>query len=372
MSSATTDLVVAPEATATLFAGASPAEVIAAATEAADELKSVITQRHLFQRIGARDHVLVEGSADRRDHRRRIRRQRWRRRDAAVAAHSQRRPAGANRPRPRAAAQRPRMAGMEGRRRRRRALGRPAIRSFAPATAVSRSDSASPTAPSKTAARSAGAKVAARAPRKTGRAATTTRSPPWRRRAANPARCGSRSGSSCSSAGYATTPAEEVGDGGAGVDQPAPPPDVVAILDEAGIRETAGDLQHVWPNFDAHEFMRILGRRLGGDVPEAVGVALRAWAWWAGKPPKSDGETPQEPPDAPVRHTRRGGHAMSARLTPTAVAEREIARCEKRRARLDDEPISVNAELHRWAQCSPRSTTANPKTTRWRPSDAEL
>ena len=47
--------------TATLFAGATPSEVIQAATDAANELKSVITQRHLFQRIGSRDHVLVEG-----------------------------------------------------------------------------------------------------------------------------------------------------------------------------------------------------------------------------------------------------------------------------------------------------------------------
>ena len=46
---------------ATLFAGATPSEVIQAATEAANELHTVIEQRRLFQRIGSRDHVLVEG-----------------------------------------------------------------------------------------------------------------------------------------------------------------------------------------------------------------------------------------------------------------------------------------------------------------------
>ena len=46
---------------ATLFAGATPQAVIEAATEAATELHSVIEQRNLYQRIGGREHVLVEG-----------------------------------------------------------------------------------------------------------------------------------------------------------------------------------------------------------------------------------------------------------------------------------------------------------------------
>ena len=45
----------------TLFAGATPQAVIEAATEAATELHSVIEQRNLYQRIGGREHVLVEG-----------------------------------------------------------------------------------------------------------------------------------------------------------------------------------------------------------------------------------------------------------------------------------------------------------------------
>ena len=46
---------------ATLFAGATPHDVIEAATEAANELHAVIKQRNLYQRIGGREHVLVEG-----------------------------------------------------------------------------------------------------------------------------------------------------------------------------------------------------------------------------------------------------------------------------------------------------------------------
>lgn len=45
----------------TLFNGASPADVTVAATEAANQLADVIKQRRLYQRIGSRDHVLVEG-----------------------------------------------------------------------------------------------------------------------------------------------------------------------------------------------------------------------------------------------------------------------------------------------------------------------
>ncbi len=102
-------------------------------------------------------------------------------------------------------------------------------------------------------------------------------------------------------AGYATTPAEEVGDGGAGVDQPAPSPD--PALDEDAIRQTAAELQSVWPNFDAHGYMRVLARRLGGGIPEAAGVALRAWAWWAGRAPESALAEPPEPPETPQEPT---------------------------------------------------------------------
>ena len=50
----------APQRTA-LFNGASPADVTVAATEAANQLADVIKQRRLYQHIGKRDHVLIEG-----------------------------------------------------------------------------------------------------------------------------------------------------------------------------------------------------------------------------------------------------------------------------------------------------------------------
>ena len=57
-----TELVARPDTAAvSLFAGATPAEMIAAATEAADALHDVIRQKHLYQGIGRREHVLVEG-----------------------------------------------------------------------------------------------------------------------------------------------------------------------------------------------------------------------------------------------------------------------------------------------------------------------
>ena len=120
-------------------------------------------------------------------------------------------------------------------------------------------------------------------------------------------------------AGYATTPAEEV-DGGAGADQP-PPPEATIMLDDTGIAEAAGELQKVWPNYDGHGFMRVLARRFQDGVPEAAGVALRAWAWWAGRAPESelaDAQTPpEEPTDAlsPRRRRERPAHTRRHRRT---------------------------------------------------------
>ena len=48
------------ETAATLFAGATPELVIAAATQAADALKAVVRDRKLYTRIGSRDHVHIE------------------------------------------------------------------------------------------------------------------------------------------------------------------------------------------------------------------------------------------------------------------------------------------------------------------------
>jgi hypothetical protein len=56
-----TDLAVVDHEGATLFAGATPNEVIAAATQAADALHAVIQAKRLFQVIGGRQHILIEG-----------------------------------------------------------------------------------------------------------------------------------------------------------------------------------------------------------------------------------------------------------------------------------------------------------------------
>lgn len=54
------DIVDAPIPVA-LFAGATPADVIAAATDVANQFSDVVKQRRLSQRIGSSDHVRVEG-----------------------------------------------------------------------------------------------------------------------------------------------------------------------------------------------------------------------------------------------------------------------------------------------------------------------
>jgi hypothetical protein len=50
-----------PAGRTALFAGATPADVIDAATSAANQLAEVVRQRHLSQRIAGRDHILIEG-----------------------------------------------------------------------------------------------------------------------------------------------------------------------------------------------------------------------------------------------------------------------------------------------------------------------
>ena len=92
--------------------------------------------------------------------------------------------------------------------------------------------------------------------------------------------------------GFGAVSAEEVDD------QAAEP--LVALLDEAATREVAVALQEAWPNVDAHSFMPILARRFDGDVPAAAGVALRAWAWYAGRPSQSELAETQEPSEEPT------------------------------------------------------------------------
>ena len=283
--------------TATLFAGATPSEVIQAATDAANELKSVITQRHLFQRIGSRDHVLVEG---------------WQTvgviagvfavKDGGVDALPWPLIPNDGLPGPADPGREPRRSSPEW------------------ATWKAAHDAAEHWEGQQALIRARergltfGFRVAYRAVKDgrevgwgEGRCTRAERN--WAARddyaLASMAQTRGQSralrqplGFVVSLAGYATTPAEEV-DGGA-VDQAAPPLDAAIVLDETGVRETAVELQRVWPSLDAHGFMRVLARRFNDGVPEAAGVALRAWAWWAGRAPESALPAAPEPPDEPT------------------------------------------------------------------------
>lgn len=91
-------------------------------------------------------------------------------------------------------------------------------------------------------------------------------------------------------AGYASTPAEEI-DGDAAA--PDTPPPAETVLDPDAVRELAGSLQAQWPGYDAHEFVKALARRFDGAVPETAGVALRAWAWWSKQPTATGSDAPQ-------------------------------------------------------------------------------
>jgi hypothetical protein len=78
------------------------------------------------------------------------------------------------------------------------------------------------------------------------------------------------------------------------LDGAGPDADAVArpTLDAAGVSEVAAVLQKQWPNYDGHGFMATLGRRLGGEIPEDVGIALRAWQWWVADAPNAAGGPP--------------------------------------------------------------------------------
>ena len=266
--------------TATLFAGATPSEVIQAATDAANELKSVITQRHLFQRIGSRDHVLVEG---------------WQTvgviagvfavKDGGVDALPWPIIPNDGLPGPTDPGREPRRSAPEW----------PVWKQAA--------DRAAHWEEQQTLIRARdrgltfGFRVAYRAVKDgrevgwgEGRCTRAERN--WASRddyaLASMAQTRGQSralrqplGFVVSLAGYATTPAEEV-DGGAGVDQPAPP-DATIMLDEDAVLDCAHELQSVWPDLDANSFMRVLARRFQGGDPrgrrrrtQGVGVVGRA------------------------------------------------------------------------------------------------
>ena len=70
--------------------------------------------------------------------------------------------------------------------------------------------------------------------------------------------------------------------------------DGVKLLDAVAVAEVAKELQARWPGIDGHGFMRVLGRRFQGQVPESAGIALRAWVWWA-----TSNDQPENAPPEP-------------------------------------------------------------------------
>jgi len=135
----------APQRTA-LFNGASPADVTVAATEAANQLADVIKQRRLYQHIGKRDHVLIEG---------------WQTLGTLVGVFAVKDGGVRELPWPRVPAP-PRIR-----------RGSSIAGSSSSATSGGPTASRPPTAPSRTGARSAGARAGASAARRPGRTART-------------------------------------------------------------------------------------------------------------------------------------------------------------------------------------------------------
>lgn len=107
-------------------------------------------------------------------------------------------------------------------------------------------------------------------------------------------------------AGYATTPADDMPDEPAAVAAAAE-----IVLDEEGAREVAAALQERWPQYDGHGFVRVLGRRYEGAIPEAAGVALRAFAWWVDTPAATGADaapaTPEQATEAESEESAPAG-----------------------------------------------------------------
>lgn len=118
-------------------------------------------------------------------------------------------------------------------------------------------------------------------------------------------------------AGYATTPADEMTETGGEMSRRVEDLEgklaqrerqlaemsrpVVATLDIAGQEVVTSALEGAWPDLDAVEFITTLERRFGGAIPEDVGVALRAWAWFATRPTPETTAAPQEGSQEPQR-----------------------------------------------------------------------
>ncbi len=276
---------------ATLFAGTTPREVVEAATEAANELHSVIEQRRLSTRIGSSEHVRIEG---------------WQVLGSMVGVFAVK--AGGVEALPWPLIPNDGLPGPEdpGREPRRTSPEWPAWKAAADRAAHWEQQQALIRARDRGLA--FGFKASFKAEKDgrevgwgEGRCARSESN--WADRddyaLASMAQTRAQSkalrqplGFVVGLAGYATTPAEELG-----ADQPAPaaPP----TLDVSALHDLAVDLQKQWPNYDAFMFLAMLNRRFGDDgVPEAAGLALRAWAWWMGRPPESALPTTQEPPEA--------------------------------------------------------------------------
>lgn len=114
-------------------------------------------------------------------------------------------------------------------------------------------------------------------------------------------------------AGYATTPAEEMPDGVPADQRVAELERQLAeerahqlaaalpTLDDAALRQVMTELQQRYPSIDAFGYMERLAKRFTDGVPEPVGVALRAWAWWVGQPAATGNVAAQEAADTATR-----------------------------------------------------------------------
>ena len=67
----------------------------------------------------------------------------------------------------------------------------------------------------------------------------------------------------------------------------------VVTLDAAGEQQLAEVIRKTWPTVEADRFLAVLRKRFEGAIPEAAGLALRAFEWWVADPPAPRAETPQ-------------------------------------------------------------------------------
>src|SRR5881409_359570 len=74
-------------------------------------------------------------------------------------------------------------------------------------------------------------------------------------------------------------------------------PAAPATLDNAGQEQVVQALEATWPHLDAVKFIVKLEKRFAGAIPEGVGAALRAWAWFAAQSPALGGQSGGEPAD---------------------------------------------------------------------------